>query len=238
MALSGGATLHHFSKGFLLIVFTFGMIISQYISWNKDVVREATFLKNHAPEARNGLRSGFLLFVVSEAMLFAAIFWGFFHSSLAPAIALGSVWPPIYLEILDPYEIPLLNTLILLTSGATITLAHHGILQNKRKLTIYSFVLTIILAIWFTLLQVQEYFDAPFDISDGVYGATFFFATGFHGLHVIIGTIFIIVSYGRFFNFHLLPKGHFGFEAASWYWHFVDVIWLFLFLTIYIWGSI
>lgn len=237
ITLSAAASLHYFIRGLLILFAGVILFISLFSSWVRDVIREATFLENHEKPVQTGLRLGFLLFIVSEAMLFFTFFWAFFHSSLAPSIALGSFWPPIGLEIIKPLEIPLLNTIILLSSGATITLAHHGILNNNKQLANYGFAWTIALAMIFTFLQIFEYLVAPFNISDGTYGATFFLATGFHGLHVIIGTILILVTCYRYQKFHLTPSHHFGFEASGWYWHFVDVIWLFLFLTIYIWGS-
>lgn len=237
VTISSAASFHYFIRGFALLVVGLSIFVVIFSNWVRDVIREATFLENHELPVQFGLRLGFILFVVSEGMLFFAFFWAFFHSSLAPSIALGSLWPPIGLEIIPPFDVPLLNTIILLSSGATITLAHHAVLKNDREYANYGFYMTILLALLFTYLQVIEYFDAPFTIADGVYGSTFFLATGFHGLHVIIGTIFIIVSFYRYLKFHLVPARHFGFEAASWYWHFVDVIWLFLFLTIYIWGS-
>lgn len=238
ITVSGAASFHYFLGGLSLLFIGLFFFIFFFSSWIKDVIREATFLEDHKKLVQKGLRLGFLLFVVSEAMLFFALFWAFFHSSLAPAISLGSIWPPIGLEILQPFGIPLLNTIILLSSGATITLAHHAILINDRQYANYGFFMTLVLAVIFTYLQLVEYFDAPFNISDGVYGSTFFLATGFHGLHVIIGTIFILISFSRYLKFHLIPARHFGFEAASWYWHFVDVVWLFLFISIYVWGSI
>jgi cytochrome c oxidase subunit 3 len=173
-----------------------------------------------------------------QKLCFSSHFSGhFFDASIKPAIAIGGVWPPNGLEILNPWGVPLLNTVILLSSGATVTWAHHGIVAGAKRSTVISLILTIILAILFTALQVLEYVEAPFSISDGVYGSTFFMATGFHGFHVFIGTCFLSVCLGRVLLNHFTREHHFGFEAAAWYWHFVDVVWLFLFVTIYWWGS-
>jgi len=153
-------------------------------------------------------------------------------------VELGAVWPPVGVSPFNPWRIPLLNTIILLTSGATITVVHHALLSGNREDSIMAFELTIGLAVAFTMLQIFEYVESSFRISDGVYGSTFFMATGFHGFHVIIGTIFIIVCFLRLISYEFTRQHHFGFEAAAWYWHFVDVVWLFLFSVIYWWGSI
>jgi len=224
--------------GALSLTFTgFSIIIYVMYTWWRDVVREATYEGQHTFQVQKGLRNGMLLFIISEVMFFFAFFWAFFHSALAPVSEIGSVWPPLGIEVIDAWSIPLLNTIILLTSGATVTWAHHAIVCGDRRNAITALVLTIGLAIFFTLLQVFEYLEATFTISDGVYGSTFFLATGFHGLHVIIGTIFIIICTVRLINHHFTKQHHFGFEAAAWYWHFVDVVWLFLFVVVYWWGG-
>jgi len=178
-----------------------------------------------------------ILFIASEVMFFLAFFWAFFHSSLAPTVEIGAVWPPKGIQVLNPWEIPFLNTLILLSSGAAVTWAHHAILAGYRKQAIYSLCVTILLAILFTAFQGYEYLSAPFTISSGIYGSTFYMATGFHGAHVLIGTTFLTVCLIREIHFHFTKNHHFGFEAAAWYWHFVDIVWLFLFVSIYYWGS-
>jgi cytochrome c oxidase subunit 3 len=178
-----------------------------------------------------------ILFIVSEVMFFFAFFWAFFHSSLAPSIEIGSMWPPKGISVLNPWDIPFLNTIILLSSGASVTWAHHAILAGQRMQGVYSLVVTILLASVFTSLQVMEYMEAPFTISDGIYGSTFYMATGFHGFHVFVGTLFLGVCLVRLYKHHFTQNHHFGFEAAAWYWHFVDVVWLFLFVSIYWWGG-
>jgi len=161
----------------------------------------------------------------------------FFHSSLSPTVELGAVWPPKGIQVLNPWEIPFLNTVILLTSGASVTWAHHAILAGSRSQGIMALLATLFLAVFFTGFQILEYLEAPFTISDSVYGSTFFLATGFHGFHVFIGTLFLTVCLIRFASSHFTKRHHFGFEAAAWYWHFVDVVWLFLFVSIYWWGG-
>ena len=186
-----------------------------------------------------------ILFIASEVMFFVVWFWGFFDAALYPDEAVqvsrteftGGIWPPEGTKTFNPWEIPLVNTLILLTSGTTVTWAHHALLNDDRRGLIVGLVLTIILGIMFTALQVYEYAVAPFSFSESIYGATFFMATGFHGAHVIIGTIFLIVTLFRALAGHFTSKQHFGFEAAAWYWHFVDVVWLFLFSCIYVWAA-
>jgi cytochrome c oxidase subunit 3 len=212
------------------------MILFLMYCWWRDVIREGTFEGQHTESVQTGLKWGVLLFILSEVMFFFAFFWAFFHSSFNPSPVIGGVWPPIFMTVLDPWKIPLLNTVILLTSGATITWAHHSIVWGSRKQASTALVVTIILAVIFTALQAFEYVTSPFNISDSVYGSTFFMATGFHGFHVFIGTCFIAVCLVRLLLNHFTREHHFGFEAAAWYWHFVDVVWLFLFLTIYWWG--
>lgn len=229
--------LHGYAGGSLLLKLGLFLLLFVMFVWWRDVVREGTFEGQHTQSVQSGLRIGMLLFILSEVMFFVAFFWAFFHSSFNPSIELGGVWPPFFLTILDPWKIPLLNTIILLSSGATITYCHHLIILGDKKEVVLSLGLTILLAGFFTGLQAFEYSSAPFSISDSVYGSVFYMATGFHGLHVFIGTCFLTVCLIRFLFDHFTREHHFGFEAAAWYWHFVDVVWLFLFLTIYWWGS-
>ena len=213
-------------------------------SWWVDVVRESQS-GFHTPVVQLGLRYGMILFIASEVMFFVAWFWAFFDASLFPgqeqeylrAQAVGGVWPPKGIEVIDPWHLPLLNTLILLTSGTTVTWAHHALLTGDRKGLKAGLALTIALGAIFTLVQAYEYVHAPFAFKGSIFGATFFMATGFHGFHVIIGTIFLTVCLIRAFMGQLSVRHHLGLEFAAWYWHFVDVIWLFLFATIYIWSS-
>jgi cytochrome c oxidase subunit 3 len=224
--------------GGLSLFFT-GLLTIIYVmyTWWRDVIREATFEGQHTVQVQKGLRMGMILFILSEVMFFFGFFWAFFHSALAPTPEIGSVWPPQGIDVINAWGIPLLNTVILLTSGATITWAHHAIVAGNRRNAITGFVLTLTLAVFFTMLQLFEYLEASFTISDSVYGSTFYMATGFHGIHVIVGTIFIAVAFVRLLQHHFTQEHHFGFEAAAWYWHFVDVVWLFLFVVIYWWGG-
>lgn len=215
------------------------LVILYKFLWFKDVIREGTFLGDHTVVVQRGLRYGMVLFITSEVMFFFGFFWAFFHSALAPTFQINSVWPPLGVHklVFNFLEVPLLNTLILLLSGATITWAHHSLIKGAYYDTLHAFIYTLFLAVLFVSFQGYEYLEAGFTISDSVYGSTFFMATGFHGLHVIVGTIFIFVCFIRHLKTHFSKKHHFGFEAAAWYWHFVDVVWLFLVAVIYIWGN-
>ena len=232
----GSVIYFHYSFIWIML---FGLVLftCTFIVWCRDIIREATFQGLHTDIVKRGLKIGMLLFIVSEICFFVSFFWAFFHSSLAPAIELAALWPPIGIQILNPFSVPLLNTAILLSSGATVTWAHHAIVNGQRKLAISGLTFTVFLGIIFTALQAMEYYEAPFAISDSVYGSTFFMATGFHGFHVLIGTTFLLVCLIRLVFHQYTRHHHFGFEAASWYWHFVDVVWLFLYITIYWWGS-
>jgi cytochrome c oxidase subunit 3 len=170
-------------------------------------------------------------------MFFFAFFWAFFHSSLSPAVEIGCVWPPAGIVPFNPWKVPLFNTFILLLSGLTITICHHALVKGQDRLCTIFFGATIFLALSFTLVQLYEYRISPFGISDGIYGSTFFMATGFHGLHVIIGSIFISICFLRMLSGHFTREHHVGFECAAWYWHFVDIVWLFLFVVVYWWGG-
>lgn len=232
----GGVMYMHGYGSFFMIVGFVLVLFTMYIWW-RDIIREATFEGQHTKAVQHGLRLGVLLFIASEVMFFLAFFWAFFDASLKPSFAIGGVWPPDGIETINPWGVPLLNTVILLSSGATVTWSHHAILAGAKRSAELGLSFTIVLALVFTGLQYFEYVYAPFGISDGVYGATFFMATGFHGLHVLVGTTFLFICLIRLNRNHFTINHHFGFEAAAWYWHFVDVVWLFLFVTIYWWGS-
>jgi len=223
--------------GFINILFSFFCIIFCLYSWFSDIVTEATFQGNHTSKVYSGLSFGMILFITSEIMFLFAFFWAFFHSSLIPSIFIGAVWPPLGIEILNPWGLPFLNTIILLSSGVMITWAHRSIIGGFYNTTILSLFFTILLGVIFTLLQAKEYIEAPFAINSCIYGSVFFLATGFHGFHALIGTIFLTVCFFRQLSFHFTKQHHFGFEAAAWYWHFADVVWLFLFTTLYWRGS-
>ena len=219
-------------------LFLFGIFILIFIKiqWWRDVIRERTYQGFHTLKVLKGVKIGIILFIVSEIFFFFSIFWGYFHIFLSPRIEIGCFWPPKNIISFNPYIIPLLNTLILLSSGVTITWCHYSLIKNNKINSIIRLFLTIILGFIFTFFQYIEYKEAIFTIRDSVYGSIFFISTGFHGLHVLIGTIFLIVNYFRILKLDYSIDHHFGFEAAAWYWHFVDVVWLFLYLLIYYWS--
>lgn len=220
-----------------LLILGYFIILLTIYQWWRDICREGTFQGKHTILVSKGLRWGIILFIISEIFFFISFFWAFFHRRLSPNIEIGSIWPPINITPFNPFQVPLLNTIILITSGITVTWAHHALIENNYTQTSQRLFITIILGIYFTILQAYEYIEAPFTIADSIYGSTFFLATGFHGLHVIIGTIFLITCFFRHLNNHFSINHHFGFEAAAWYWHFVDVVWLFLYISIYWWGN-
>nr|YP_009233494.1 cytochrome c oxidase subunit III [Hyla ussuriensis]AMB49049.1 cytochrome c oxidase subunit III [Hyla ussuriensis] len=236
MLTTGLAMWFHYNTALILTSGLVLMLLTMY-QWWRDVVREGTFQGHHTIPVQKGLRYGMILFITSEVFFFIGFFWAFYNASLAPSYEIGECWPPTGISPLNPFEVPLLNTAVLLASGVSVTWAHHSIMQGNRKETIQSLTLTIALGLYFTALQAMEYYEAPFTIADGIYGSTFFVATGFHGLHVIIGSLFLLTCLLRQINYHFTTQHHFGFEAAAWYWHFVDVVWLFLYVSIYWWGS-
>ena len=240
--------------GLVLVLYTMA-------GWWRDVIKESVVQHSHTPVVKLGLRFGMVLFIASEVMFFVAWFWAYFNSAIFPQDVGLSGWPPQGIVTLDPWHLPLLNTLILLCSGTTVTWAHHALQQGDRKGAVQGLLITVLLGMSFTGIQAFEYAHAPFTFGfngavlapltgaahaslanpmgalDAIYGSTFFMATGFHGFHVIVGTIFLAVCLGRAIAGQFTPDRHVGFEAAAWYWHFVDVVWLFLFSCIYVWGA-
>jgi cytochrome c oxidase subunit 3 len=241
---AGDPQLWYLVPGTLIVLVTM-------IGWWRDVIREAEHEGHHTAVVQLHLRYGMILFIISEVMFFVAWFWAYFDVALFPADAAqvarteltGGHWPPVatgdgrFEHVFDPWDLPFLNTLILLASGTTVTWAHHSLIENDRNGLIWGLILTVVLGILFTICQVFEYSHAGFQFAGHIYGSTFYMATGFHGFHVIVGTIFLSVILFRAISGHFTPTHHFGFEAAAWYWHFVDVVWLFLFVSIYLWGS-
>jgi len=237
LATSLVSCMHKFFEGSYSLYGSLFLVIASMSFWFRDIISESTFLGDHTLAVQMGITIGVILFIVSEALFFMAIFWAFFHSSLTPTVELGAQWPPMGIEPVNPFELPLLNTVILLSSGATITYAHHALIKGDRSWALYGSLLTIILAVFFTAFQGLEYIVSSFTISDGAFGACFFFGTGFHGFHVLVGTIFLSVGFIRIMLYHLTDNHHAGLEAGILYWHFVDVVWLFLYLSVYYWGS-
>lgn len=236
LTFGGVLFMHNYKGGGELLCLGVFTILYVMFTWWRDVIREGLFEGQHTLAVQKGLRMGMVLFIVSEIMFFFAFFWAFFTSSISPVFNIGGVWPPVGIDAISPWGLPFLNTILLLSSGASVTWAHHAIVAGFKKEALQGLGITLGFAIAFTGMQGIEYMHAPFGMSDGVYGSVFYMATGFHGFHVIIGTIFLAICTLRLYQDHFSRQHHFGFEAAAWYWHFVDVVWLFLFLTIYWWG--
>lgn len=232
--------LYMYNFIFIEFYFLFSLVILIFVMffWWMDVVRESTFLGYHTKVVQRGLKIGVVLFIVSEVFFFFGFFWAFFHSSLSVSIELGCIWPPTGINIMYFAGVPLLNTFLLLTSGTTITVSHHSLVASQYIKSLNYLWFTVVLSFFFIYFQYLEYCESLFNISDSIYGSTFFMLTGFHGFHVIVGTVFLLVCFFRILVLHFKNNHHVGFESAAWYWHFVDVVWLFLFISVYWWGSI
>ncbi|MFZ8864372.1 MAG: cytochrome c oxidase subunit 3 [Rickettsiales bacterium] len=247
LCLGGVFFMHEVALGKILMPVGLLLVLYSMYVWWRDVVREARNDLAHTVPVRKGLKIGMTLFILSEVMFFFAFFFAFFHANLFPADILDGawpikegVWPQEQVKTIDPWSLPFLNTLILLLSGTTVTWAHYALLNNKPKELVQALGYTVFLGLIFTAFQAYEYHHAllhNFTFSETTYGSTFYMATGFHGFHVIVGTIFLLVCYFRARKGQFSEENHLGFEFAAWYWHFVDAVWLFLFAVIYIWGS-
>jgi cytochrome c oxidase subunit 3 len=241
MVLMISPNVTDFKQPWMFLIGLVGVLYTMF-GWWSEVVHEGQ-TGDHTPVVRIGLRYGFIMFIMSEVMFFAAWFWAFFKSAMYPmgpmSPLVDGVWPPEGIVVFDPWHLPLINTLILLCSGCAATWAHHALVHenNNREAMKQGLLLAIVLGAIFTFFQAYEYSHAAFGFAGNIYGATFFMATGFHGFHVIIGTIFLAICLIRTYKGHFTAEQHVGFEAAAWYWHFVDVIWLFLFAAVYIWGG-
>jgi cytochrome c oxidase subunit 3 len=238
--IGGAMSLHKMPIGHLVVLAGAASIATCCFFWWRDVIREGRFDHAHTPAVQHGLRFGMALFILSEVMFFFGFFWAYFGAALFPIAPLtdlwdihAGVWPPANITPFDAFDLPFMNTLILLLSGTTVTWAHAALLQGKMKDVVTALTITVALGLLFTSCQAYEYTHAAFGLTEGKYASTFYLATGFHGLHVIIGTIFLFVNLVRAKRGTLDPKQHLGFEFAAWYWHFVDVVWLFLFAGIY-----
>lgn len=232
-----GAVLSFHDMGHILLIVGVIAILICMFGWWRDIIHESRSGVHHTEMVNIGLRYGMLLFIASEVMFFVAFFWAYFDSFFFPKEAIGFQWPPADIKVFDPFDLPLLNTLILLLSGTTVTWAHHALLHKNRDHLVAGLFVTVSLGLIFSVLQGVEYSHAAFGLADGIYPSTFYLATGFHGFHVIVGTIFLAVCLFRAMRGHFTETKHVGFEAAAWYWHFVDVVWLFLFIGVYWLGS-
>jgi len=244
MAVGGALYMHKYPLGKFLLPLGLVMVLFTMFNWWKNVVHEGRVDHAHTPVVRKGLRLGMALFILSEVMFFFAFFFGYFHASLMPSgildglwVVKPGVWPPAGIKTFDPWHIPFMNTLILLLSGTTVTWAHHELLHNKQKDLVKALAITVFLGASFTCFQAYEYIHAPFGFKQGIFASNFYMATGFHGLHVLIGTIFLTICMIRAGKGQFTEEHHLGFEFAAWYWHFVDVVWLFLFVFVYVLGG-
>lgn len=236
LSLLANLTSWIFYKTFVNLMLAFFVLGASSYLWWQDVTREANYEGHHPSKVIKGLKLGMVFFISSEVLFFFSFFWAFFQRRVSPNIELGEIWPPIGVLAFDPINIPLLNTLILLASGVSVTWRHHAFHTSDYKFAEGALLTTIVLGLYFSLLQGFEYVEAPFSISDSCYGSTFFIATGFHGLHVIIGRTFLLVCYSLLVNRTLTFNHIIGFETSAWYWHFVDVVWLFLYINVYWWS--
>jgi cytochrome c oxidase subunit 3 len=237
LTISAVLSFHGYPMGNFLLLCSFILLNWGMSLWFKDIITEASFLGAHTDKVQKGISLGVALFIISEIFFFLSIFWAYFHSSLAPAIEIGSEWPPKGIEPVNASEVPTANTTLLLSSGSAVTVTHHSLVDRLIDWANNGSVATLYMAVFFTVLQGLEYFGVSYTITDSVFGSTFFMGTGFHGLHVIIGTVFLLVGAVRIFAYQVTNSHHVGVESGILYWHFVDVVWLFLFVSVYFWGG-
>ncbi len=237
LALTLGLTMHNYINNIFWLYLALGLVLSTIFLWTRDIIAEGTYLGDHTLAVRSGLNIGFLLFVLSEILIFASLFWSYFHSAMGPTIELGCSWPPVGITSIKPTELPLLNTIILLASGASVTWAHHAVLYKDRKGTLIGLFITTVLIIIFVLCQILEYTFATFTIADSVYGSIFYTATGLHFIHMVMLALMLLVCYVRMYYYHFTNTHHLNLETTILYLHILDIIWLFLYIVFYWWGS-
>lgn len=235
LGLSSALAFHGYAPTYLIAL---GLIsvTGAILFWVRDVVSEGTYLGDHTKAVQKGINLGFVLFILSEVCAFGSVFWAYLHSALVPTVEIVS-WPPLGIDSIGPLGLPLLNTMLLLSSGAWVTYSHHGLINGNRKAAIIGLILTIVLSSIFTACQALEYINASFTIADSVYGSVFYGGTGLHGIHVILGTLFLVASLWRLYSYQLTSNHHVGYETSILYWHMVDVVWLLLYVIFYYWGS-
>lgn len=229
--------MHNYKDSIYIIIIGIFAIIWIVILWLRDVIREGTYEGMHTKKVQLNLKFGFFLFILSEVMFFFGFFFAHFYISLSPAIELGAVWPPVGIIVISPFKLPLLNTMLLLLSGIYVTISHMYISKGNVGKVIKNLFYAIVCGLILTCIQLYEYIHAVFSIADSVYGSLFYMLTGFHGVHVLAGTVFLIVGLSRTYGGQFTTAHHIGFECAVWYWHSVDIVWLFLFIFVYIWGG-
>jgi len=231
LAISFSLYMHDFYSARLSIAFA--CLLLSIAFWFHDIILESTFEGNHTKKVRKGIKIGMSLFIISEVMFFFSLFWALFHFSLFPNIFIGCVWPPLGIEPVNAFGYAAIGTLILIVSGISLTYGHRELIKGERANSLYGILTTIIFGILFTILQFIEYINTTFSINDTVFGSIFFLFTGFHGFHVIIGTIMLIICFFRHLNYHFTRETHVGLDCAIWYWHLVDVVWIFVYLSLY-----
>nr|DBA43707.1 TPA_asm: COX3 [Bombus melanurus] len=223
-----------YMNNLMIMIFNLLNLLLSMLMWFRDIVRESTFQGMHTMYIMLMLKFSMIMFIVSELFFFISFFWTFFHNSISPSIEINLMWPPKMIKFFNPFEIPLLNSIILIMSGFTVTLSHYNLLNNNMKSSLMTLSMTIILGIYFNIMQIFEYYNSFFCINDSIYGSIFFLSTGFHGIHVLMGTLMLMYSLIRMLNNHFSSIHHINFEFSIWYWHFVDVIWLFIYMFYYI----
>ncbi len=228
---------HGYMNNNLFLIVTIITVFYSMTLWFKDIIAESTYLGDHTVAVKRGLNQGFLLFVLSEILIFASLFWAYLHSALSPSVELGMMWPPAGIEAISAAELPLLNTIILLASGVTITYGHHALINGDRKNTLYGFIYSTLLILLFVFCQALEYSFASFTITDSVYGSTFFSTTGLHGIHMVMLVIMLAICTYRVYNYDFTNTSHVGAETTILYLHVLDVIWLFIYIVMYWWGA-
>jgi len=231
---------YYYQHGGVLLVTSLLILMTFMFRWFVDIIIESTYEGHHTLEVQEGIRIGMLLFIASEVMFFFSFFWAYFHCSLNPSLWIGNIWPPEPIKslgIVDPWGWPLANTVILVSSGVTITWSHKALIGGLRNEVTLGLVWTLAYGLLFSFIQYFEYCHAKFNINDSVYGSLFYLMTGFHGAHVFVGSVFLIICLIRHILYHFTPKQHVGYECAIWYWHFVDVVWIFLYFVVYVWGT-
>lgn len=236
LAISLGLTIHGYIGNINIVYLALLVLLISSLLWFRDIISEATYLGNHLIAVRKGINIGFLLFVLSEVLIFISLFWAYFHSAISPDISLGAIWPPISIEAIQPTELPLLNTIILLSSGATVTYSHYSLISGNRNKALNGLAITFWLIVIFVSCQYIEYTNAIFTITDGIYGSVFYAGTGLHFLHIIILAVILAINYWRLRNYHLTSGHHVGYETTVVYCRVLDVIWLFLYIIFYWWG--
>lgn len=219
---------------YIFMLATISLIFTRFLWW-RDICREGCYQGHHTFKVYLGIKIRIIIFISREIIFFFSFFWAYFHFRLSPEFEIRNTWPPTGISVVNPYQLPLLNRIILIRSGASVTWCHFSILHKKYYSSIFSLALTIFIGALFRGIQIIEYINIRFCINDNVYGSVFYILTGFHGAHVTIGTIFLIINQIRLINRQINNKHHFRLEAAAWYWHFVDVVWIYLYIFLYWW---